>query len=118
MKALFFAVMMLVGCATTAPVAAPAPVPAPQKPAQVQKYKYTTGDCVKFNSAVMAKKGKKTDGTVMFILGYMRAQNNPKQNTAVRYAVVMAHPRMDEPTYFNAVIKVFDEETDKVACPK
>lgn len=116
MKSIFFAFLMLVGCATSNPEPLVVPPSAPQRPAQLQHVKYTSGDCAVFNEAKANAKGKHTDGTIMFILGYMRG--DPRVNAPFKYAIIMKHPKMDEPTKFTAVIKVFDEDTDKVPCPK
>lgn len=102
MKSLLTICLFLVNCSTTQAVV--------KKP--TYQPKYTTGECVRFNKEVMRKKGKKVDGTVMFIRGFKK---HPTKHTW-EYVVLIDHPRMDKPYEFTAVIKVFDADTDKVLC--
>ncbi len=117
MKKLLVLFLFLCSCATSNDVLAVKPTETIVASKEEPKRKYKAGDCAKFNKAAMAKKTKqKVDGTIMFILGAKR--DRPGENVAVKYVVIMQHPRMKEPVEFTANIKVFDADTDKVECPK
>lgn len=116
MKKFLILLAFLTGCATTNHDVLPKPEPVAEVAKPAPAYKYRPGDCVRFNAKKMAAKGLKSDGTIMFILGVKRA--DPKVNKPELYVALIKHKRIKEPTEFTAFVKVFDRDTDKVACPK
>lgn len=68
----------------------------------IDGWKYSVGDCVRFNPFLI----KNTDGTPMKIVGVIDG----------KYLVKIKHERLDQAVIFTAVRKKFEDDTISIKC--